>query len=169
MTRTLQINPFLPAARMSVRVATPTDAEAVSEISALAITLLRKTYRPTQAALVSQSTCPPPYTRLVILLHDRVVGTVRYTLEADRIHLIGLFVHPQFQQQGIARQLIQALTEIGQQRNVRCLSLHTVKETGNADIFEKLGFATIREQADQQSESDLYAQLTDVYMEKGVA
>jgi ribosomal protein S18 acetylase RimI-like enzyme len=48
----------------------------------------------------------------------------------------------------------------------RCLSLYTVRETGNVGIFERLGFKVIKEEEDLYDESDRYSALTEVYMEK---
>jgi ribosomal protein S18 acetylase RimI-like enzyme len=97
-----------------------------------------------------------------------VVGTVRYPCEGERIHLIGLLVHPQFQRQGVARALVEVVAQIGQQKGMRRLSLYTVKETGSVPIFDKLGFETMTERIAQDVESDRYETLTDVYMEKSL-
>ena len=45
------------------------------------------------------------------------------------------------------------------------MSVHTVKETGNVPVFKRLGFEVIFESADQMSESAIYEQFPDVYME----
>jgi GNAT superfamily N-acetyltransferase len=150
---------------ITVRVAMPEDAEAVKEVSDLAVAILCKTYRPKKAANANRPQRTSSRVRLVALMDDRVVGTVEYAIEEDRIHLMGLFVHPQFQRQGVARQLIEYLVSVGQREGVRCLSIGTVKETGNMLIFEKLGFEAVFEGEDQRSESDRYERLTDVYME----
>jgi predicted N-acetyltransferase YhbS len=150
---------------ITVRVATPEDAEVVREVSDLAVAILRRTYRPKKVAKVNRSQEVSSRVRLVALMDDQVVGTVEYAIEEARIHLTRLFVHPQFQRQGVGRQLVQYLVGIGQCERARCLSIDTVKETGNVVIFEKLGFEVILERKDQRSESDRYERLTDVYME----
>ena len=150
---------------ITVRVATPEDSEAILEVSNLAVAILRKTYLPKKAVQINRPHGEGVRTRLVALVDDRVVGTVQYAERGDGIHLIGLFVHPQFQRQGIAHQLVQFMVDVGRQNEARCLSVNTVKETGNVQIFRRLGFEVIFEAADQRSESDIYEQLTDVYME----
>ena len=152
--------------RIEVREATPEDEEEVAAISSLATATLRETYRPKGGFRSDESAPLTSRTRLVAVMDERVVGTVRYAHEADRIHLIGLFVHPDFQRQGVARQIVAHLAVLGARRGARCLSLHAVKETGNAVIFERLGFRTVSERVDDSIESDSFAQLTDVYMER---
>ena len=61
--------------------------------------------------------------------------------------------------------MVQFMVDVGRQSEARCLSVNTVKETGNVQIFRRLGFEVIFEAADQRSASDIYEQLTDVYME----
>ena len=90
---------------MTIRVAVPEDAEAVTEVSDLAIAILRKTYRPKKATLINKPQESSLRIGWVALMHGRVVGTVQYAVEEDCIHLIGLLVHPHFQRQGVARTL----------------------------------------------------------------
>lgn len=150
---------------MTMGVATPEDAEAVTEVSDLAIAFLRKTYRPKKVTLINKPWESSLRIRWVALMHDRVVGTVQYAVEEDCIHLIGFLDHRHFQRQGVARKLVQFLKDIGRREGVRWLCLNTVKETGNVVIFERLGFEVISEGEDHKSESDRYERLTDVYME----
>ena len=71
---------------ITIRVAVPEDAEAISEVSSLAVAILRKTYRPTKAVQINRPQGESTRTRLVALADDRVVGTVQYAERGDRIH-----------------------------------------------------------------------------------
>jgi ribosomal protein S18 acetylase RimI-like enzyme len=155
-------------AKISIGDATPADEKAIKEVSVLATASLREIYRPENTVLVASCSRTVQRTRRVARIHERVVGTVQYTCEGDRIHLIGLLVHPQFQRQGVARALVEDVAQIGQRQGMRCLSLYTVKETGNVPIFAKLGFESITERIALDVESDRYETLTDVYMEKSL-
>ena len=152
-----------------VREATSQDKECVDEVLALANRTLRAIYRPTKAALANKVRLDRKLNRLVALVEDRVVGTVQYDVIENRLHLIGLAVHPTYQRRGIARRLVRFLYERARRSAVQKLSLYTIKETGNVPIFERLGFHVVSEKPDNLFESDSCDQLTEVYMEKVVA
>jgi GNAT superfamily N-acetyltransferase len=153
---------------IAVREAAPEDAEAVAEISSLATAMLRETYRPKKRCC-SQDTSPrKTRTRLVAVMDEGVVGTVQYASEVDRVHLIGLFVHPDFQRRGVARQIIAHLADIARRQGARYLSLYSVREAGTVPVFVRLGFRVIAEHEDESLESDTFAHLTDVYMERSL-
>jgi ribosomal protein S18 acetylase RimI-like enzyme len=80
--------------------------------------------------------------------------------------VVVLGVHPDFRRQGVARALLQALDRIGRQQGAKRLHLFTVKETGNVEVFRRLGFAVVAGRADEFSESDRFETLTDVEMAK---
>lgn len=149
-----------------VREVTSNDADRVSEICSLANRALRRIYRPKRSALAGKARRDPELRRLVALMDDEVVGTVQYLVAEGRLHLIGLAVHPDYQQRGIARQLVESLSNRVRQLKLRRLSLYTIRETGNVLIFERLCFRVVVEKPDELSESDGYGQLTEVYMER---
>lgn len=150
-----------------VREATPADEEAVAEVSRLATEDLRRVYRPVAPAVASAP--QPPTGRLVAEVGGRIVGTVRYRCEQPRIHLIGLFVHPEQRRKGVARELVRSLDALAVITGTDCLSLFTVRQTGNVSIFERLGFRAIREVTPSWAESTTGQPLTEVYMEKPIA
>ncbi len=151
-----------------VHEATQKDQLGIYEVNAKTTSILRRTYRPTLAALQSKERLMPQQTRLVALLKDRVVGTVEYRFVDDRLHFLGLGVHPEHQCREVARHLIKALEAIGQEAGARCLSAYTVRQTGNVKIFEQLGFTAVSEEQDHTLVSDIHPTLTDVYLEKPI-
>ena len=56
------------------------------------------------------------------------------------------------------------LREIAVDLGVSQLLIHTVRQTGNAPIVEKLGFEVVSEPEDEYSESATHDTLTDVEM-----
>jgi ribosomal protein S18 acetylase RimI-like enzyme len=142
------------------------DGQAVADISAAAFATLCEVYRSSASTVSIKRNLASELTRLVAVADDRVVGTLEYRNEADRVHLIGLGVHPDFRRQGVARHLIRHLANIARQVGASKLSLYTVRETGNVSVFEKLGFGVIREEPAQQFESDRFDVLNEVFMEK---
>jgi ribosomal protein S18 acetylase RimI-like enzyme len=152
--------------KIEVRQAVPEDEAAVKTVDALATATLRETYRPNQAALDNKARLAARLNRLVATSEGRIVGTVRWYRQDECIRILGLGVHPDFRRRGVARELLASLAAMGRREGATHLRLYTVKETGNVDIFTRLGFHVVAEQEDRFSESDKHAKLTEVEMEK---
>jgi ribosomal protein S18 acetylase RimI-like enzyme len=148
----------------TVRHALPQDDIAIKEINFLATATLREVYRPKPS--FARNKISKHLERLVAIERDRIVGAVRYYVEDPILRIIGLNVHPDFRKKGVARELIRALEEIARQQKIARLQLATIKQTGNVEIFRRLGFKIIEEREDNFSESDKYDVLIDVEMEK---
>ncbi len=151
-----------------VRPSTPQDGSAVAAVSDAAFLRIRETYRP-KAAAIQRAASLPPQTRLVAVLDGEIVGTLRYALIDDRVHLIGVAVRPAHQRCGVARAMIERVAELARDLDRSTLSLHTVKQTGSMVAFERMGFRSLREEVDDTIESDRHATLIDVYMERRLA
>ena len=154
------------AALISIRPATEEDDRAVTGVVASAISTLRETYRPTRDAPISDVHILTKLNRLVALLDSKVVGTTRYWIDGDSLRIVGLSVHSQFRNRGVATELIRYLADIGDSLGARRMVLHTVKETGNVPIFQKLGFKIVVETDDTSIESAKFLKLTDVEMQR---
>ena len=124
-----------------VRPAQRGDEPAIAEVSTSALATLREVYRPTPAA-ISRKHALALLPRLVAVVEEQLVGTVEYVLGEERLHLMGLFVAASHRQIGVARALVEELAKLADNRP---LSLNTIRETGNVPIFERLGFAIVRE------------------------
>jgi ribosomal protein S18 acetylase RimI-like enzyme len=155
--------------RIAVRAATTADEPAVAAVIASADAALRETYQPNQNALDHKRRLSPSLTRLVALIDDRVVGTVQYTTDADNLHVIGLSVHHDHRRRGVARALVAELVAIARASGAAGLALHTIGETGNVPIFERLGFRVVAERRDRFAKGDRCVGLTDVEMHHIVA
>ncbi|MHC5039614.1 MAG: GNAT family N-acetyltransferase [Planctomycetota bacterium] len=149
-----------------VREAKPEDLKAARAVSALAEADLRRVYRPTAEAIQRKADRSPVLTRLVALRDGEIVGTVEYEVTEDRVQLLGLDVHPEHRRLGVARALVVRIAERGAEEGARILSLYTIKETGNAEIFERLGFQIVEEAPAQDFESDTFDILTEYRMER---
>jgi GNAT superfamily N-acetyltransferase len=150
---------------ITVRPATPQDIEAAQEVAALATETLRETYRPIPNP-PGDGIGSPVLTRIVAEVEGRIVGTVQYGVKGSRLHVIGLMVHPDHRRKGVARAILESLAGTARDLGTTHLSLYTIRETGNVPIFERMGFAVVREEAAAWAESDRFDALTDVYMER---
>ena len=151
---------------IAIRPCLETELPAAERLAADTFALLRQLYRPSHDALARKRTLEPRLTRLVALDGPELVGTVQYRIEDDRLHLLGLAVHPARQRQGIARALISHLLQLARDRGCRALSLYTIEQTGNVPIFERLGFSVISRTPARDLVSTFTSPLTDVFMER---
>ena len=153
---------------IQVREPLPTDCEAIEQITRLAIADLRKVYRPNQKALNHLSKIAPALSQLVAIKADSVAGTAQYRIEHDCFILTTLNVLPIHRRQGVASALVRAIATLAASAGSRCVALYTVKETGNVDIFERMGFRVVQENETDFFESEACDVLTEVYMEHAV-
>jgi ribosomal protein S18 acetylase RimI-like enzyme len=151
---------------IQVRPSRPEDDVAIKEVDASATATLRETYRPNKRALANKAGIAANLQRLVATINGQVVGTVEWDIDGDSVRVVGLGVHSDFRRQGVARQLLSSLEDIGRELGATRLHLHAVRQTGNVDVFTRLGFRIVAEQDDLFSESDRYPILTDIEMER---
>lgn len=75
---------------------------------------------------------------------DTVAGYVGSQTVIDETDMMNVAVHPEYRRQGIAEQLILALTEALKSRGSRCLTLEVRASNEPAKkLYEKLGFQQI--------------------------
>lgn len=156
----------MPTIPVEIRYADESDRAGYAEIDRLATADLRAVYQPTEKAEKSRSAMSRQLHRLVALGSSRIVGTVQYHMNSDRLAFLGLGVHPHFRRQGIARQLIEELEAIAVRNQVELLTLYTVRQTGNVDVFQSLGFTVVSEERTDFFESPTGEPLTEVLMQK---
>jgi ribosomal protein S18 acetylase RimI-like enzyme len=106
---------------------------------------------------------------LVAVLEGRVVGVVQFHISEDRLSFLGLGVHPRFQRRGVAGALIRHLETIGRNCGCKAVILHTVRETGNVEVFQRLGFLVESEEPTTLFQSDRFSALSEVVMRREVS
>lgn len=73
------------------------------------------------------------------------MGVVECIVLEGEVYIQGLAVHPNHRRRGVAKELLRHVAAAAQREGKRVLRLSTIKETGNVPIFERLGFAVVRE------------------------
>ena len=154
--------------RCIVREATDSDAAELKSVSESAIATLRETYRPTAEAIAHRDSIVEALSQLVGVIDDKVVGSMEYRVEDDRVHFLSLFVHEDYRRRGVGRCLVDELGRIGKHLGLRCLSAYTVTQTGNPEVFRRMGFNIVSEEQADLYESDRFEGLTEVYMERSI-
>jgi ribosomal protein S18 acetylase RimI-like enzyme len=149
---------------MEARESQPGDEAAIDRVTISGLATLRRTYRPAPAAIERKAA--RSLRRLVAIDADAIVGTVEYAIDDHRLHAIGLHVLETHRRRGVARCLIDALATIATRAGARKLSLYTIRETGNVEVFERLGFTVIAETPAGDLVGESHERLTEVYMER---
>lgn len=112
----------------------------VSRIQDLATHELRTKYIPRKARENRKSSKGAV---LVALKDDSVIGIAEYLQSDGFLYIQGIAVHPDHRGKGVCRSILHKAEEIATSRNLSGLSLCTIEETGNVEIFERLGFKVI--------------------------
>jgi ribosomal protein S18 acetylase RimI-like enzyme len=147
-----------------VRPAEADDVGVIRELSERAFSTVRHIYQPSARALEHRSSLA--LEALIAFRDGMPAGVVQWALEDDALRVIGLAVLPEQRRHGIARSFIERLSRIAAERGCRALTLHTVVQTGNVAVFERLGFQVIEERPDAYSVSPNGDPLTEAYMER---
>jgi predicted N-acetyltransferase YhbS len=150
---------------ITVRFANADDA---AEVGDVAFATVRSVYRPTQEAVARHAARMNEGTRLVAEIDGRIVGTVRFDLHERCVDLVGLAVRPEFRRRGVARQMIERIVAHAPSLDCDVITSYTIRETGNVPLFERLGFRVVSEEIATWCESDRFAELHDVKMERGI-
>jgi ribosomal protein S18 acetylase RimI-like enzyme len=158
-----------PMNAILVREPVSEDTTELTEVDRLATADLRKVYRPTALALEHRALINPNLQRLIAVLEGRVVGAVQYHIKGERLSFLGLGVHPDFRLRGIATAIVQNLEKIGRLRDCKAMVLHTVRETGNVGIFERMGFEVESQMPTLLFESETASTLHEVVMVKEIS
>jgi ribosomal protein S18 acetylase RimI-like enzyme len=153
---------------MIIREAQPKDDSQIALIRGSATATLRAVYHPNEQALARKVAESKSLTRLVAEVEGRLVGTLEYGEGQDLIKFLGLGVLSQCRRKGVARALIEELNRRAARKKLSKLSLWCVKETGNVEIFRKLGFEVVAEEPSTYFTSDSFPCLTEVLMERAV-
>lgn len=105
---------------------------------------------------------------LVAYRAGKLVGTVSFYQVDERLSGVDLCVHPDYRKQGVATALMNALEQAARLRGVSRLSLFTIKETGNVEIFERRGFKIVGARRSETCFAPEGMAVTEVEMEKQI-
>ena len=150
---------------VSVRHANDDDQPALRELSARAVATLRQVYRPTPVAIGAKHARRANRQCLVAMIGPITVGYLEFETRPDALRLLGPMVDPDHRRQGVARALISQLIAIARNTGTARLSLATIEQTGNVEIFTKLGFHVVSRAPVTDAISVKNEPLVDVEME----
>lgn len=150
---------------IEIRIATQSEFAEASAMSRIAFAEVRQIYTPIAPI---PKTNPAAFTRIIARDAEKIVGTLQFEPRENALQIRGLAVHPEHRRLGIARQLIDFVAAEAKSRSLPALTLHTIKETGNVAIFERLGFVTVREEPDPTAKLVSGETPHDAFMQKNL-
>lgn len=153
----------------TIRDANDRDAAAVAEVVDAAFEPLRTIYQPTRQTIERQAIHRNHRNRLIGEADGRMAGTVQYDVHPDRLHAMGLAIHPYYQRMGLARLLLQSIEDRARLTGRPLVVLNTIEETGNVPIFEKLGFQVVSRVVATWCVSTLHSAVHDVTLQRDVS
>ncbi len=128
---------------------------------------MREIYRPGPRAQ-SATEQTGSIVRLVAEVEGRILATACYEQIPDQLELFSFACDPAHQRQGMARALVQQIETIARQAGIRRLRAVVVSETGNAAIYERLGFASVTTAPSTILISDRFPVIHETVMEKSL-
>lgn len=131
---------------ITVRAFRPIDAESVDRIMKSSTQELRAVYAPKLKAEISSVNHSPSSTKVVALDNaDMVVGVAECIVCPLALYVQGVAVASTHRQRGVAGALLVHIAKIAVGNGRSIVQLATIKETGNVEIFKRLGFDVIEE------------------------
>jgi ribosomal protein S18 acetylase RimI-like enzyme len=144
-----------------------TDAEQVGQIVQTATRELRAIYVPKpvdKAELREQSI---PAKRIVAVdIDSTVVGVAEFFVRSSEVYAQGIAVAATHRQRGIATALLDHIVELAIGLAIPKVQVSTIKETGNVEIFKRMGFAVIEERISARFIGLDEQQVTEVSLQK---
>lgn len=141
------------------------DEEAVKFIISTATDEIRAIYRPIKTKTQNKT---EKQINIVAIIKHNIVGTAEFFIYENKVLIQGLAVSPVYRRQGVAREIIEYVTQRTQKEGIAELTLRTIKETGNANAFIRMGFTVVSEEKSETYENIQGEPVTLVNMSKRV-
>jgi len=123
-----------------------TDTDTVKHIMTLCTSELRAVYKPKPKSETILTSHSLSNTRVVAVDDaDTVIGVAEYITQEVDLYIQGVAVLPTHRRRGVARTLLGHIATLAIDFGLPALSVVTIKETGNVEIFESLGFIVVEE------------------------
>ena len=150
-----------------VRPGRSSDQAALAALREEVTNALRRIYLPVTGG-ASHRRIMPRFDTLVAVMGNHIIGTLEYTLAHETVYLQGLGVAEGYRGQGVARALIEAVAAKARPYPLPRLELCTIRETGNVQVFEQLGFQICDERASTQFVGAAGQEVSEVIMRRSL-
>lgn len=153
----------------AVRAYITTDAESVQIIMASCTGELREIYAPIPQAEIVSANHSSPNSRVVAVDHtETVVGVAECIVRPTALYVQGVAVAPTHRRRGVATALLGYIAKLAIDLGLPALQVATIKETGNVEVFKRLGFTVIEEQISERFRGKHGPPVTEVALKRSV-
>lgn len=153
-----------------VRPFVESDTDAVNAIRAACTLELRAVYTPIPAnGTAPASRSHPSFQVVAVDRSSAVVGIAECIRHPSAIFVQGLAVAPTHRRCGVARELLAYIASFAEANGFSVLELAMIKETGNVNLFLRLGFAVCREQTSERFVGRDGTSVTEVTLKRRLA
>lgn len=145
------------------------DTEPVNLIMSACTQELRKTYAP-KPTNESVTLVQPNSSRIVAVSpKDAVVGVAECVRRALALYVQGIAVAPAHRRRGVATDLLAHCNSLAADTGLNVLEIVTIKETGNVEIFCRLGFFVVDERVSERFWRNDKQSVTEATLRRHVA
>ena len=125
-----------------VRPATDHDLPNLQPVNLSAKETLRKFYHRHES--VPQLEEYHPTTLVIAEIHGQLVGRCEYRILGNELYFLALGVLEGHRRQGVLRKMFEFFESLAMLEKCEKITCETIAETGNREIFEKLGMNVVR-------------------------
>lgn len=119
-----------------MRLATDDDSRNLQPINSSAKETLRKHYQRIESVMQIEDF---PTTLVIAETKGQLVGRCEYRINYKELYFLSLGVLISYRKQGVLRKIFEFLESVAKQEKCNRITCETIEETGNREIFEKLG------------------------------
>lgn len=141
--------------------------ELTHSIRDIGFSTIRQIYRPKKTAETVAAETPSD-THIIASVNGINAGTLTLDVNDFDLRIRGLTVLPNFRRLGVARAMVEAAAVYAIEHRCTSMKLFTIRETGNVEIFTRLGFTVIGVMLADWCESDRFKTLHEVEMARSV-
>lgn len=152
---------------IAVRAFVTSDAEPVQNIIASCTFELRAFYVP-KPEIVSASYASVTSRVVAVDNTDTVIGVAECIDHLLALYVQGVAVAPTHRRLGVASAILNYMTKLAVDKGYTALEVATIKETGNVEIFKRLGFAVFEERTSERFLGQHGQSVTEVTLKRYV-
>lgn len=153
----------------TVRAFLATDADAVDLITTMCTRELRKIYTPRNTPQRDSGDQPQRSRIVAVNPAGAVVGVAECLYREAGIYVQGIAVAPAHRRRGVAASLLAHCDALAARAGLPAIELSTIKETGNPEVFRRLGFLVVAEKASERFRSPDEQPVTEVSLRRRIA
>lgn len=145
------------------------DTEPVNFIMSSCTQELRKVYAPKPTTTLVSQTQANPSRIVAVNPKGTVIGVAECFYRAPVLYVQGIAVAPTYRRHGVATDLLAHCNSLAAEAGLNALEIATIKETGNAEIFYRLGFFVVDERVSDRFWRHDKQPVTEITLRRHVA